>query len=368
MSGSVEAAFWRGKRVLVTGHTGFKGAWLCLLFHRLGADVFGLALKPEPDEEPCLYSVARVRELLAGEVLADMADAERVSATVAHAEPDIVIHFAAQSLVRRAFREPVRTFTTNVMGTLNLLEALRRRSKLEAVLVTTTDKVYLNLEAGRPFTENDALGGFEPYGASKAAAEMVISAYNKSYFIPAGVPLLTARAGNVVGGGDASPDRIVPDVIRAIAADQPLRVRKPDATRPWQHVLDALEGYLLLVQAYAGAAAEQLDASAMAWNFGPADDVDMVRVDQLCAWAEEAAPTFKWVAAPDPADPPESRTLQLDSSRAISELAWRPRYSARQALLETLDWDARVSAGEDPQFVSLSQVDRRFPHLAKTGG
>ncbi len=359
---SIDPSFWRGKRVLVTGHTGFKGAWLCLLLSHMGARVHGFSL---PAEAPSLYAQARVAELLAAETLGDIEDAALTGQVVDAAAPEIVIHFAAQSLVRRAHYEPVRTFATNVMGTVNVLEALRGRGDLQAIFVTTTDKVYLNLETGARFTEADPLGGHEPYGASKAAAEMVISAYNASYFAPARIPLLTVRAGNVIGGGDWSKDRILPDMIRAMMANEAVRVRNPQATRPWQLVLDALEGYLLLIEAFAGGSARELNPAVMAWNFGPADDADMVRVEQLCGWVADAWPDrFSWVAAPDPAAPPESGLLHLHSGRAMSELGWSPRLSAREAVLETIDWYGRVLAGEDARSVSISHIERRFPQTA----
>lgn len=362
MHRSIEPSFWRGRRILVTGHTGFKGAWLCLLLHRMGASVHGLSLAAET---PSLYDQARIAELLSGETLGDIEDARVVAEAVNAAAPEIVFHLAAQSLVRRAHREPVHTFATNVMGTVNVLEALRDREGLKAAFVTTTDKVYMNLETGARFHERDHLGGHEPYGASKAAAEMVVMAYNASYFAPKGVPLLTARAGNVVGGGDWSQDRILPDMIRAMMAGEAVRVRNPQATRPWQLVLDALEGYLLLVEKFCGTDAPKLDPHAMAWNFGPPRDADMVNVEQLCRWAQEAWPErFRWNVTKDPLATPESGLLHLDSNRAMTELDWTPRLSAREAVLKALDWYLRTLAGEDPREVSLGQIGRRFPQIA----
>lgn len=361
MPNQIDPDFWRGKRIFLTGHTGFKGAWLSLLLHRMGAKVFAVSLPPE---DPSLYLQARVGDLVEGELLGDLADAATVRAIDAF-QPEIVMHLAAQSLVRAAFVDPATTFASNVMGVVNVLEAARRCASVKTVFVTTTDKVYLNLEHGKPFREEDALGGFEPYGASKAAAEMVISAYRASYFEPAGKMLLVGRAGNVIGGGDWCKDRIIPDVIRAVKAGRPVDIRNPNSTRPWQLVLDALEGYLLLIQARHGAFTHADDPNDLAWNFGPPGDGDMVSVGQLCTWVKEAWPDqFSWRVEPDRVGALESGLLLLDPRKAMKDLGWAPKLSAHDAVLRTLDWYARFLAGDDPRTISLDHVERHFPHLA----
>ncbi|MBY0564335.1 MAG: CDP-glucose 4,6-dehydratase [Hyphomonadaceae bacterium] len=344
----VDPEFWRGRRVVVTGHTGFKGAWLCLALHRFGARVHGLALPPE---SPSLYAQARIGESLAGETLGDLAD-QANAAAITTFEPEIVFHFAAQSLVRAAYLDPVETFRSNVMATVNVLDVARRCASVRTVFVTTTDKVYLNREDGRAFQETDPLGGYEPYGASKAAAEMVLSAYRASYFERGDKTLLTGRAGNVIGGGDWSRDRIIPDIVRAVMAGEVLAVRNPRATRPWQWVMDALEGYLLAVEVKGESRSATDDPNELAWNFGPTSRADAVRVEQLCAWAIEAWPErFSWRVEPDSVGALESGLLMLDPSKAVRDFDWSPQLNARAAVATTLDWYARVLAGEDASAV-----------------
>lgn len=347
-SHSISAPFWRGKRVLVTGHTGFKGAWACLLLNELGAYVSGLSL---PAEQPSLYAQVDVVTRLAQNHLINLADLDAVRSAIASTQPEIVLHFAAQSLVRRAHRDPVETMRSNVLGTVNLLETLRSCTSLNQVLITTTDKVYFNAEHGRPFREGDRLGGHEPYSASKSAAEMVIAAYRSSYFAKLGVPLLVARAGNVIGGGDWCEDRIIPDIVRSVMSGTPLDVRRPSAVRPWQHVLDALEGYLLLVQSTADSAPDAvLEPERAAWNFGPDVNDYMPTVGEICQIAQTRWPDrFRWLHKPDPYEIKESQLLLLDPSRAMSELGWRPRLPVAAALEETFDWYRRFVDGEDAQ-------------------
>ncbi|MDB5463805.1 MAG: CDP-glucose 4,6-dehydratase protein [Phenylobacterium sp.] len=239
---ALDRAFWRGQRVLLTGHTGFKGSWAAVWLERLGAEVTGLALAP--DQSPSLFELAGV-ETLTRSLVVDLRDRAAVEAALAGRSFDLVLHMAAQPIVRTAIAEPVETFATNVMGTVHLLQALRVQAALKAALAITSDKVYANAETGRAFAEGDALGGKDPYSASKAATEIAVQSFAKSYFEPAGVPLATARGGNVIGGGDFSPDRIVADIVRAARAQQPVVLRHPEATRPWQHVLDCLAGYLV---------------------------------------------------------------------------------------------------------------------------
>lgn len=348
-------SFWSGRRVLLTGHTGFKGAWAALLLSRLGAHVHGLSL---PSEEPSLFTVARVADQCASSQFIDLRDIEATRACVSAVRPQVALHFAAQSLVRRAFREPVETFASNVLGTAHLLEALRDVDGLETVLVTTTDKVYYNAETGAPFREGDRLGGLEAYGASKVAAEHVIAAYRASYFSARGVAVLVARAGNVIGGGDWSEDRIVPDIVRASRSGRVLDVRNPEAVRPWQHVLEALEGYLLLIeQRGREQTPDGSDPELQTWNFGPAKFGEMLTVEQVCELAAEIWPgRFRWKHTPDASGIKESKLLRLDPSRAIDALGWRPRIGPVEALRLTLDWYKSVDAGHDPREACWSDM------------
>lgn len=364
MANQIHPEFWRGKRVFLTGHTGFKGAWLTMLLQYMGAKIYAVSLQPE---DPSLYLQARLGELVEAERFADLADPATALA-IDEAQPEIVIHFAAQSLVRAAFVDPVATFASNVMGVVHVLEAVRRCSSVKTIFVSTTDKVYLNQGAGAAFREGDHLGGGEPYGASKAAAEMVLSAYRASYLERAGKNLLIGRAGNVIGGGDWSRDRIIPDMIRAVQAGAPVDVRHPAATRPWQLVLDALEGYLLLIEAYHGREYRSDDPNDFAWNFGPCEDDDSVSVEQLCRWVKEAWPDrFAWQVKPDLIGALESKVLRLDPRKAMTGLDWAPKLNARDAVMNALSWYERFLAGEDARSVSLSQIEQHFPYLTSPG-
>ena len=351
---TVNSAFWQGKRVLVTGHTGFKGAWACILLQHLGARVYGLSLTAE---RPSLYGQAHVNAGLSGEAIVDLRDAADVRAAVEKAAPEIVLHFAAQSLVRRAHRAPVETFGSNVLGTVNLLEALRSCASVTSILVTTTDKVYFNNESGQPFREGDRLGGHEPYSASKAAAEMAIAAYRGSYFAARGVALLVARAGNVIGGGDWSEDRIIPDIIRAVMSGAVMDVRNPQGVRPWQHVLEALSGYLLLVERKGRETGLHADPETHCWNFGPAVADEAITVEQICRWAAQEWPQrFTWQVTPDQSGVAESGVLLLDPAKAMSQLDWRPRMTPEVALRNTLAWYRAVLEGGDARAACERQI------------
>jgi CDP-glucose 4,6-dehydratase len=340
------------RSVLVTGHTGFKGSWLTLWLASVGARVHGYAL--EPPTEPNLFDVARVKGLLASDTRADLADFPALTACLASARPEVVLHLAAQPLVREGFRDPLGTITTNVLGTAHLLEALRSVDSVRAVVVVATDKVYENLELGRRFREVDPLGGHDPYSASKAAAEIVVASYRSSFFGEGRHPgrIASARAGNVIGGGDWAADRLVPDCLRAFAASQPVRLRRPDAVRPWQHVLGPLAGYLALAARLLG---EDGPRFAGPWNFGPdaSDDASVAEVARLIASQWDEGARVDEVANDGPN---EAQLLRLDSTRARAELGWRPGWSLDQAIENTVQWHRAWQRGEDMQVVSQAQI------------
>ncbi|ARK58755.1 CDP-glucose 4,6-dehydratase [Burkholderia pseudomallei] len=343
-----DARFWQARRVLVTGHTGFKGSWLSLWLQSLGAQVHGLAL--EPPSRPSLFETARVAQRMSS-TIGDIRDYDVVRRTIADCRPEVVIHLAAQPLVRASYADPLSTYGTNVMGTANLLEALRRAGCARAVVNVTTDKCYENRDWLWGYRENDALGGHDPYSSSKACSELVSSAYRRSFFAQGATALASARAGNVIGGGDWAAERLVPDVLAAFASDRPAVIRHPHAVRPWQHVLDSLSGYLRL--------AERLHADgqawAEAWNFGP-DDAQARTVEWVVSrmariWGGDA----RW--HPDSADHPhEAAQLKLDSSKAKARLGWRPRWSLARALECTIAWHRAWLAREDMRAVCIEQI------------
>lgn len=342
-----DPGFWQGRRVLLTGHTGFKGAWAALWLERLGAEVFGLARPPET--EPSLFALLAPRH---GGEFADLLDRAAVQAAVARARPQIVIHMAAQALVRRSYADPVETFASNVMGTVNLLDALGHQQELESVLVVTSDKVYGQGQKAGPFVEGDALGGIDPYSASKACVEHVAASWAQGLWA-AGPRLATARAGNVIGGGDWATDRIIPDVWRAWRQGVPLGLRNPQATRPWQHVLDALSGYLLYVERLAGAGGQALPR---ALNFSPlkGEPLDVAAIVAAMTRALGGLPEA-WQPDTRPA-PHEAASLSLDSSLAERSLGWRARLPIQLALDLTAQWYARHAAGEDARSLCLEQI------------
>jgi len=336
----------RGRRVLLTGHTGFKGGWLALWLHELGAEVHGFAL--DPNTEPSLFAVARVAELLASDTRADLRDAAAVKACVDRVQPELLLHLAAQPLVRESYRDPLATWATNVQGTAHVLDALRGVASCRAAVVVTTDKVYANQEWDHAYRESDPLGGHDPYSASKAACELVAASYRSSFLAAQGLRLSTARAGNVFGGGDWSADRLVPDVLKALDAGQPVELRNPQATRPWQHVLEPLSGYLRL----AAGLLQDEPGLETAWNFGPeASDALPVAalVEQLGARASR-----------QPGEHPhEAGRLELDIARARQRLHWAPRWRLPAALAATLAWhQAWRGANTDMQAFSRQQIQQ----------
>ena len=350
----VNSPFWQGKRVFVTGHTGFKGAWLCLWLAELGAEVFGYALAPP--NEPSLCDLVRLPEKLQAHFIADVRDGQALARAVQQARPEIVFHMAAQPLVRLSYAQPAETYAVNVLGTVNLLEAVRQCSSVRAVVNITTDKCYENREWHWGYRENEPLGGYDPYSSSKACSELVTAAYRSSFFNPRayadhGVALASARAGNVIGGGDWAQDRLICDCVRALLAGEQILLRNPAAIRPWQHVLEPLSGYLQLAQKLF----LEGPRFAEAWNFGPRDEdarpVEWI-VQRLC---EKWGPTaFYSVAKGD--HPHEAHYLKLDCSKARALLGWQPRMRLEQALDSIIAWTLACQAGEDMRAFTLRQI------------
>lgn len=322
--------FWKGKRVLLTGHTGFKGSWLAFWLKLLGAEVCGYALTPETS--PNLFEILDLESGIES-VIADIRDLEKLVKIAERTQPEIVLHLAAQPLVRRSYREPVETYGTNVIGTVNLLESVRRNSSIRSVVIVTTDKVYENSGLQRSCSESDRLGGFDPYSNSKACAELVVSAYRRSFFSEGDTLVATARAGNVIGGGDWSEDRLLPDVFRSIFFGEKLLIRNPLSIRPWQHVLEPLSGYLKLAEElYKGKS-----GFADAWNFGP-NEQDSRPVEWILSEIGKVWPNFRGWKIDRSTQPHEAHILKLDSSKAKEELLWLPKLNLAEAIGLTAEW------------------------------
>lgn len=348
---------YNGRKVLVTGHTGFKGSWLGLLLNQLGADVYGYAL--EPPTNPSLFKEANIEELITS-FIGDIRDLEYLQKVILEIQPDIVFHMAAQPLVRESYKTPVDTYSTNVMGTVHLFEACRYISSVRAIVNVTTDKCYENKEWHWGYRENEPMGGYDPYSNSKGCSELVTSAYRNSYFNPKdynkhGVAIASARAGNVIGGGDWADDRLIPDFIRAISRGEKVKIRSPYAIRPWQHVLEPLTGYLSL-------AAKLLTdgpAYAQAWNFGP-DDSDAKNVQWITKticdlWSNGAS--YEIDTNPQPH---EANYLKLDCSKAKAELGWLPKWDIETTLKSIVDWNKAYLKGENIREVTLNQINQYF--------
>lgn len=346
----VNTEFWRGKRVLLTGHTGFKGSWLSIWLHSLGAEVQGYALAAPT--RPSLFEEAGISRLI-GSKIADVRDYESVLATVKAFKPDIVFHMAAQPLVRYSYEAPLETYSTNVLGTAHVLEAVRKTGTARAVVNITTDKCYENREWVWGYREDEPMGGFDPYSSSKACSELVTSAYRRSFFREAGIALASARAGNVIGGGDWAKDRLVPDVLTAFGRGDTAAIRNPNSIRPWQHVLEPLSGYMTL--------AERLwhepQSFSDAWNFGPNDDdakpVGWIVEAMARKWGGEA----KWRFDEGP-HPHEAHYLKLDISKARQVMGWSPRWSLDQALDKVIEWHQAWLQKQDIREVCLNQIDQ----------
>jgi CDP-glucose 4,6-dehydratase len=355
-----DPSFWRGRRVFLTGHTGFVGGWTALWLQKMGAEVHGYALNPPTD--PSFFAATKLPGRIAASTIGDIRDRDSLAKATAEAKPGIVLHLAAQPLVRAAFHDPVATFATNVMGTAHLLDAARNLSGLSAVVVFTTDKVYRNVNWPWPYRENDPLGADEPYSGSKSGAELVTEAFRASYFARAEtpVPVVTVRAGNIIGGGDWAQDRIVPDAVRAFAAKQPLIIRNPKAVRPWQHVLDAARGLLLIAER---TAMKKLPPELLAWNLGPGDaETTPVAelVDHLVrGWGEGA----RWEHRGDN-EVKEAHFLTLDSHQAARHLGWKPIWNVAASVQHSVSWYRGHRAGDDMAKASLAEIDRHVADVA----
>jgi CDP-glucose 4,6-dehydratase len=346
----IDADFWRGRQVFLTGHTGFKGAWTALVLRHLGAKVTGFSLAPEVEDG--IFCAAQVSQDLQ-HIIGDIRDRPTLTTAMAKAEPEIVLHMAAQSLVRLSYAEPIDTYSTNVLGTAHILEAVRQNRSARAVIVVTSDKCYENVGRAWSYRETDALGGHDPYSSSKACAEIVTEAYRRSFFHGrTSAHIASARAGNVIGGGDWARDRLVPDAMRAFATRQPLRIRNPEAVRPWQHVLDPVLGYLRLAECLV----RQGRSFCGAWNFGPAPASEVsvsVIADHLVRhWQGDV----HWQH--DASDHPhEAAYLKLDCTKAASELQWRPLLSLDEALRATVEWYRALHDGMNMRKITLAQIE-----------
>lgn len=347
---SVNPDFWRGKRVLLTGHTGFKGSWLSLWLQSMGAELHGLALAAPTS--PALFDEAKVGAGMAS-TIADIRDYAAVLAAMQACRPEIVIHMAAQPLVRYSYQHPVETYATNVMGTVHVLEAARQVGSARAIVNVTTDKCYENREWVWGYREDEPMGGFDPYSNSKGCSELVTSAYRRSFFQQSGIALASARAGNVIGGGDWAADRLVPDILRAFEKNAPVVIRNPHSTRPWQHVLEPLSGYLSLAQRLY----EEGQAYADGWNFGPHDDdarpVQWIVEHMVGTWGGDAA----W-RLDEGQHPHEAHYLKLDISKAKVQLGWQPRWQLATALGHIVDWHRAWLDQADVQAKCLQQISQ----------
>ncbi|WP_441972185.1 CDP-glucose 4,6-dehydratase [Paenibacillus sp. 2KB_20] len=349
-SGMVEHSFWSGKKVFLTGHTGFKGSWLSIWLHSMGAKVTGYSLSAPTT--PSLFELGNVEEVLVDSVIGNVTNLEILRDTMQDANPEIIIHMAAQPLVRKSYEDPVLTYQTNVMGTVNVMEAARTCSSLRVILNVTTDKCYENQEWHWGYRENEPLGGYDPYSSSKACSELITSAYRSSFFESSVVKVATARAGNVIGGGDWAEDRLIPDLMKALANGELIKIRNPEAVRPWQHVLEPLSGYLLLCQQLYLEGQEY----AQAWNFGPQDrdarSVQWIVTQMLSKWPHQH-PGYQVVNLNSKH---EANMLKLDCSKASHELNWNPRWTLEQALDVTIQWFEEYLQGKDVRELCKRQI------------
>lgn len=341
--------FWKNRKVFLTGHTGFKGGWTALWLSKLGSKVYGYSLSPTTI--PNFFSDTKIESCLSNSTIGDILDFRKLSIAMENSKPSIVIHMAAQPLVRESYRNPMETFKTNIIGTANVLEAARKISSIEAIINITTDKVYENKEWDRAYTETDRLGGHDPYSSSKACAELITKAYRKSFFYNTDIKLSSVRAGNVIGGGDWAADRLIPDFFRAIDKNQTLRIRSPNAVRPWQHVLDPICGYLVLAEKLSTQGSEYEGA----WNFGPEkNDSKTVSwiIDYLSTNVKES--NFE---LDDIAQPHETKLLKIDSSKAKKQLGWKTLWNVEVTLDKTIEWYQAYHKKKNMMKVSLDQIN-----------
>ena len=344
----MKQAFWKNRSVFLSGHTGFKGGWLALWLSELGAKVHGYSL--EMPSNPNFFSEINLEDRMESSTIGDIRDLDKLISAMNTSKASVVIHMAAQSLVRESYNAPLETFTTNIIGTVNVLEAVRKAETVEAIVNITTDKCYDNKEWFWPYRENDRLGGHDPYSSSKACAELISSSYRKSYLMESGTHLASVRAGNVIGGGDWGKDRLIPDLFRAIDTGKTLRIRSPNSVRPWQHVLEPLSGYLML--------AEKLilngEKFAEAWNFGPLES-DSKEVSWIVEHLCKKIPKSVWVLD-DSIKFHEAGFLKLDSTKAKTKLGWEPRWSLEIALYKTLDWYQSWKKNQSMAEISIEQI------------
>ncbi|MFS0821630.1 CDP-glucose 4,6-dehydratase [Bacillus sp. 1P02SD] len=346
----VDCSFWEGKKVFLTGHTGFKGSWLSIWLHSMGAKVTGYSL--HAPTTPSLFELGNVEDVLVESINGDVTDLEMLRYSLQKANPEIIIHMAAQPLVRKSYEDPVYTYKTNVMGTVNIMEAARTCSSVRVILNVTTDKCYENQEWHWGYRESDHLGGYDPYSSSKACSELITSAYRRSFLKSTKIKVATARAGNVIGGGDWAEDRLIPDLIRALTKEEHIQIRNPEAVRPWQHVLEPLSGYLLLCQLLYLKGEEY----AQAWNFGPRDsDVKSVEwiVNQMLIKWPYKHPGYRVIKQNDMH---EANVLKLDCSKAMKKLSWTPRWSLEKALGATIQWVTHYLEGRDIKELCEQQI------------
>lgn len=349
VSRTVNTEFWKDKKVFLTGHTGFKGSWLSLWLQSMGSKVKGYALSPPT--KPSLFEVAQVASGMESEI-GDIRELKQLKQSISAFKPDIVIHLAAQPLVRDSYDDPIETYSTNVMGTVNVLEAVRSVAQVRAVVSVTTDKCYENKEWAWGYRENEPMGGYDPYSSSKGCAELVTAAYRRSFYNEKGSPAVaSARAGNVIGGGDWAKDRLIPDVFRAFDKKEAVVIRNPKATRPWQHVLEPLSGYLVLAERLY----EEGATFAEGWNFGPKDEdckpVEWMLDTIIEYWDEEAS----WKLDKN-ANPHEATFLKLDCSKAAYRLKWEPRWNVKTALTKVVDWHLAWKTGENMHQYTLNEI------------
>ncbi|MCM2351368.1 MAG: CDP-glucose 4,6-dehydratase [Bacteriovoracaceae bacterium] len=344
----INKEFWKGKKVFLTGHTGFKGSWMSLWLNELGAEVHGYSLAPIT--EPSLFELSKVATRIHS-VFGDIRDFAKLQKTIKECNPDVVIHLAAQPLVRKSYRDPIETYSTNVMGTVNILEAARSCSNLKCIVNVTTDKVYENKELDIPFKEEDRLGGFDPYSNSKACSELVTSSYRSAFLNSTGVKVVTARAGNVIGGGDWSEDRLIPDIIRALEKKEKVIIRSPRAIRPWQHVLESLAGYLELTEYLYSSPDYYIES----WNFGPGTS-DFMTVGEIVNFIKSDMPHLGLNFEVQTADLHEAQILKLDNSLAQKNLNWSSHWPAKTAIRKTFEWYEQHLNGVDTFELTRSQI------------